>query len=787
MKYAYLMFSMLLTILMFSCTVDTPPEPVRDNPIDLHNPYNGGDPYQLQAEIADGGIRLTWQAVDLPWVEGYNIYRNVDDTTFSFIDTAYHRTTFTDRDIRNGHRYEYYVVAYSFTSEADPSNVASVSVNTDPLLYIEGENVTHTSTRNVTLTILAFGAERMLLSNEPDFARAVWEPYARPRNWLLETGEGTKTVYLKIAYDNGDTSDVITDSIEPAPLNPAVTINDDDETTKTRHVTLQISAAEGALEMRISNVPGSYPAEAHGNSVRLPDSRFGPNSSMLTTMYLTSEREIEKPIINTPGELDDDWIPFTEEIEWELLPGAGTKTVSVQVRNDFLIEEDASDDIEPAPLTGSFLILPEDSSFINHRDVRLAFSGAGVQEIKVANNSDSSSVIWQPFQDTLDWNLSNEDELKHVYAWFRNDFYPPVSAIDSVSLDTQVEVDTFFWTSTGGNTLIPGDEVTFTMVAADDAIGSETGGTATVLVDGWDPITLDDQVDGIYSLTYLITDEIPGVMDALVTASFIDRSGNETEPFIADNRLTFFSAGYERDFELGETGEMITMVWIPAGSFWMGAQDHEVDAEPDEYPHHGVTISESFWLGKYEVTQAQWEAVTGNTPFYFEDHPNRPAERVSWLDIHDDFLPVINATEQGNPWRFPSEAEWEYACRAGYDDTRFWWGDDPGYNDLGEYTWYLDNSDSTTHEVGQKFPNPWGLYDMYGNVSELCEDDRHDNFNGAPGNGQPWIDNPRSNFRVPRGGGWISPARGCRSASRNSTYMTTRLNYFGFRLARLGE
>ncbi|MBD3165117.1 SUMF1/EgtB/PvdO family nonheme iron enzyme, partial [bacterium] len=107
----------------------------------------------------------------------------------------------------------------------------------------------------------------------------------------------------------------------------------------------------------------------------------------------------------------------------------------------------------------------------------------------------------------------------------------------------------------------------------------------------------------------------------------------------------------------------LEMVFIQGGTFMMGAQDDETDAGSSEYPRHEVILTEGFWMGACEVTQAQWEVVTGYENFEWPGNPDRPAERVSWNDIADDFLPVINATETGNPWRLPTEAEWEYACR----------------------------------------------------------------------------------------------------------------------------
>ena len=232
----------------------------------------------------------------------------------------------------------------------------------------------------------------------------------------------------------------------------------------------------------------------------------------------------------------------------------------------------------------------------------------------------------------------------------------------------------------------------------------------------------------------------------------------------------------EREFQLTDDVS-ITMVWIPPGEFMMGAQEDEQDSEENEDPRHRVTLDYGFWMGKYEVTQAQWEAVTGSNPSYC-DGENRPVEMVSWDNIHEDFLSQID-----DDFRLPSEAEWEYACRAG-TETRFYWGDDPDYEEIDDYAVYCDNDDGGTAEVGTKRPNAFGLYDMSGNLYEWCEDWYHDSYEGAPDDGSPWLDNPVGSFRVPRGGSWYYNAGYCRSANRYNNDPSARCLFLGFRLAR---
>jgi len=218
-------------------------------------------------------------------------------------------------------------------------------------------------------------------------------------------------------------------------------------------------------------------------------------------------------------------------------------------------------------------------------------------------------------------------------------------------------------------------------------------------------------------------------------------------------------------------------VKIPAGEFMMGSPSDEGDRANDEGPVHKVTIEESYYLGKYEVTQKQWREVMGSNPSYFKGD-DLPIEKVSWVDAQI-FIQKLNEMEGINIYRLPSEAEWEYACRAG-TTTRYYFGNDKSR--LGDYAWYLDNLDGQTHPVGQKKPNPWGLYDMHGNVWEWCQDEYHSNYDGAPSNGSAWVDVSGYNW-VRRSGGWDGDAGDCRSASRYGDG-GNRYNNLGFRVVR---
>jgi len=220
------------------------------------------------------------------------------------------------------------------------------------------------------------------------------------------------------------------------------------------------------------------------------------------------------------------------------------------------------------------------------------------------------------------------------------------------------------------------------------------------------------------------------------------------------------------------------MVYIPAGEFDMGSPDSEKGRFKDEGPVHRVKISKPFYIGRYPVTQKQWEEVMGSNPSFFKGD-NRPVERVSWNNVQE-FIKRLNEMEGTDKYRLPTEAEWEYAARAG-TQTAYSFGDDP--SKLGEYAWYGGNSRWETHPVGQKKPNPWGLYDVHGNVWEWVQDWYDLDYYAK----SPRVDpqGPSSGSgRVGRGGGWFINARNCRSAYRYYNGPSSSNCYLGFRLVR---
>ena len=228
------------------------------------------------------------------------------------------------------------------------------------------------------------------------------------------------------------------------------------------------------------------------------------------------------------------------------------------------------------------------------------------------------------------------------------------------------------------------------------------------------------------------------------------------------------------------------LVMIGVGSFLMGSTEVE-----NEGPVRQVSIRRPFYMGKYQVTQKQWLAVMGQNPSNFSGD-NLPVEQVSW-EAAVEFLRRLNASGGKFLYRLPTEAEWEYACRAG-TTTRYSFGDDEKL--LGEYAWYDDNSavddgfsediaESSTQPVGKKKPNAWGLHDMHGNVWEWVQDCGHTSYQGAPTDSRAWVSNCAEDRRLLRGGGWGNYPWHARSALRYRDGPTFRNGDIGFRLARM--
>lgn len=237
------------------------------------------------------------------------------------------------------------------------------------------------------------------------------------------------------------------------------------------------------------------------------------------------------------------------------------------------------------------------------------------------------------------------------------------------------------------------------------------------------------------------------------------------------------------------TFDGIEFVWAPAGTFTMGAPANDAaNNYVDAMPQHEVTISRGFWISKYEITQAQYFAVTDENDSFFRlpdvaNSPDLPGDSIS-LDDAQYFVSLLNAMTEGDGvYRIPTEAEWEYACRAG-TTTNFHFGDEPyGEGDINEYGWTNFSSENQTNFVGQLMPNDWGLYDMHGNVWEWTQDryaaDYYANSPAVDPFG-PVV----GSYHVARGGSWYNQEFLAASVSRFSFIQGAKYNFVGFRLIR---
>jgi formylglycine-generating enzyme required for sulfatase activity len=308
-------------------------------------------------------------------------------------------------------------------------------------------------------------------------------------------------------------------------------------------------------------------------------------------------------------------------------------------------------------------------------------------------------------------------------------------------------------------------------------------GPVTVTLDGLpdgvearpEPLTVEGDT-GTLRLT--ASDEaVPGKTEVQVVA----RLGGLRD------RSTFTLTVLKSSRRAGGFGNSVGMefVPIPRDKFMMGSRPSEPRRGLDEFQHE-VEITRPFYLGAFEVTQEQYETVMKKNPSRFTRKngggPDHPVDNVSWENAVA-FCNALSGLEEerkaGRVYRLPTEAEWEYACRAG-TTTAYCFGDDPGK--LGEYAWYSANADGRTHEVGTKKPNAWGLYDMHGNAWEWCAD-WHDADYYRTGPRQDPAGPDKGARRVLRGGSYSNGADLCRSASREKRTPTEASDTFGFRVA----
>lgn len=219
-------------------------------------------------------------------------------------------------------------------------------------------------------------------------------------------------------------------------------------------------------------------------------------------------------------------------------------------------------------------------------------------------------------------------------------------------------------------------------------------------------------------------------------------------------------------------------VLIPPGEFQMGAKKEDIDISSDGLLLHSVKIKQPFYIGKYEVTQAQWKLLMGANPSEFQKcGADCPIENIQWNEAKA-FIKKLNEKKDGYQYRLPSEAEWEYAARGGAGATRHYWGDDP---ERKLWRFYAHHVELSPAKVGSYLPNAFGLYDVSGNVWEMCEDVWRDKLVNPIDDAAPNLQGD-ADFRVGKGGGWGESLNELRIAKRKNVYLESRSNAIGFRV-----
>jgi formylglycine-generating enzyme required for sulfatase activity len=807
---------LLIFFIMLTMTCEKKPsEPEYDNPFDNQNQDTGGDPFQLTVAMAGGGITLSWTIPQVSGLTGFKIYRSQTEQSGYILLQAVdiNKNTYVDKSIENGHSYWYRISAINTQNqETVYTNTTAVHIITSPALIING-GAEYAPGRTVNLTILASTAVEMILSNSSDFSSSAWEPFDSDKEWTLSTGRGEKIVFLKVKYDNGSESSVLSDTINPLPINPGLVIAGNAPYTSTRLVKLTLNASGTDLQMKIGN-----------------DSSF----------------------------TGVDWQNFLDTLTYPLPAGAGIKRVYARYKNDFEIESNVVfDDINPQPINPG-IVINNNAAFAVLPDVSLSLSASGSNlQMKIAEDSTFSGIEWQAYEPLFNYRLSSGDGIKRVYAKLKNDFeMESATVLDSIILDTTPPIISLAVDPDSGIT----DETEFHFdptASADNLTASQDLG-----------IRFDWQNDGIFDTDWTSLHIVSRTFDSgggnkTVSMQLMDAAGWQVATTITvfvnsrpvaaftatrdgDNyRLYRFDASNSSDYEDGsdlfyrwdfnndgsweidfgteKTTDYeyandgnytivlevkdknnalgradltigvgsIPRVYIAGGTFTMG--DTWGDGNSNELPTRSVTLN-SFYISQYEVDQTLWQNVVGTIPSFFIG-ANRPVERVTWYDVIDfcnklslqdgltNCYTIVDTNVTCNfyatGYRLPTEAEWEYAARGGMRSQGYKYS---GSNIPDEVAWYSVNSGSQTHDAGTKNPNELNIYDLSGNVAEWCWD-WYGSYNFA---GQANPTGPaKGTYRIVRGGSWIDPAfTGIRTAYRGVCSPQGCDSDIGFRVVR---
>ncbi len=760
-----LAIGMFILTAFFACE-KKPTAPVRENPFDPKNIQTKGDPFKLTAKIANGGILLEWNKPKGD-ITAFNIYRSEQEKSgYSKIKNLPANTNrFTDTNVQNGHSYWYVVTAVnSRGEESTRTNIAPVNIKTQPVLVING-GAQYTTTRQVNLTILANTATQMILSNNADFSGAQWENYATSKTWSLESGDGEKTVYMKVKYDNGKESNVVTAKIKPQPMNPSIVIIADTvQYTPTREVKLKLSATGSNLKMKLSE------------------------DSMFTGI---------------------DWQPYLATPIFQLSTGDGPKKVYAKFKNDFEIESAAvQDDIimDTTPPTAVLTITPDsgitsETSFqfdptassdnlTSKNDLRVRYDyendgtfDTGWEELQIKNyefqiGGGDKTVKMQltdgAWQVETTVNVFVNTRPLAQFTANQTSYFPLIMHFDaSASSDYEDGHNLYYrWD-------FDGDGTWDTNWLPEDTISHEYSydGTYTIKlsVQDMDQLTGENEVHV----------EVKLFLEMVYVAGGTFTMGDTWGDGESDERPTHtvtVNSFYIGKYEVTNAHAVEVFNWALAQGKITANSSTVKNAEGD--PQELLDLDAYFCQISYNGSQLYVE----------NNYDNNPVMEISWygaivfcnyLSEMEGLTPVYDLNDwscnwNANGYRLPTEAEWEYAARGGNQSQGYKYS---GSNNVDEVAWYSSNSGGHTHEIGTKQPNELGIYDMSGNVWEWCWDWYSSSYYSSSPQ-----DNPKGpdsgSYRVLRGGSWYYDANFVRVAYRGNLNPGFTSHGRGFRILR---
>ncbi len=723
---------LLTLILLLTLTCDKKPvQPEYDNPFDDQNPYTRGDPFRLTAVIAAGGITLSWTSPQVNGLAGFIIYRSESDpggyNPIQSLDKS--KDTYVDKNIENGHRYWYRISAINDNNlETAFTNTAAVTIVTSPAFFIN-DGAEFALSRTVTLTILASTARQMILSGNGEFAGAVWENYVSTKPWILSGGAGAKIVFLKVKYADNSESAVLSDTINPKPMNPGLVINNNAEYAILPEVKLALSVNGSNVQVKVSE-----------------DSTFTGLA----------------------------WQPWSALLSYQLTAGDGIKRVYAKFINDFEIESEkiTAEIILDSTPPQLFLMIFPDSGFTNETEFQ--FDGT---------TSTDNCTEFQKLLIRFDWQNNgvydtpwNELQVfSHIFDTGGGEKTVRVQLSDAAGWQVDTIGTIFVNSRPVADFTVSRDGSNYKLFHFDAATCSdEEDGTS--LTYRWD-FNNDQNWEIDYDTDRQVDFEYTADGDYEVIMEVKDKDN-------ATDTLSLTVHVYP---------EPLQMVFVNGGTFTMGDTwgDGLVDENPthlvtlNSFYISRYEVAQVLWQeimvatpsyfsgANHPVEQVNWYDAVNFCNLLSQQAGLNPCYYIDGINVTCNFY--------ATGYRLPTEAEWEYAARGGSLTQGYKFS---GSNDSGTVAWYLTNSSATTHDVGNRQANELDLYDLSGNVLEWCWD-WYGTYTSAS---QTNPAGPSSGtHRVFRGGSWQHPAQNLRVANRcylAGLYPDSRDYRIGFRVVR---